>query len=438
MLDRLFKLKENGTDVKTEILAGVTTFMTMAYIICVQPVVMAKCGMDFGAVMLAMCLSSAFATILMGLLANYPIALAPAMGHNFFFAFTVCLAMGVAWQKALGAVFISGVLFIILSFFGMRERIVDSVPQSLKSGIAVGIGLLIAFVGLQWSGIVTGDTAIMVKLGDLKSVPVLISIFGIAVIGTLKILKVRGAILLGIVSSASLGLFLGVVKFHGITQRPPSIAPTLLKLDIPGALDLGLITVIFVFFFLDLFDTIGTLIGVSEEAGFMKNGKLPRAKQALLSDALGTVGGAMLGTSTITSYIESGTGVAEGGKTGLANIITACLFILSIFFYPLIRTIGEGIPFNNAELHPVIAPALIIVGSMMFRGITRIDWTDFSESIPAFLTLVIMPLTFSITEGISFGFISYSFLKVISGRGREAHWVVHIFAFLFILRYIFL
>ncbi len=438
MLEGLFKLKENGTDAKTEILAGITTFMTMAYIICVQPVVMAKCGMNFGSVMIATCLSSAFATLLMGLMANYPIALAPAMGHNFFFAFTVCLAMGISWQKALGAVFISGILFIILSFFGMREHIVDSVPQSLKSGIAVGIGLLIAFVGLQWSGIVVNDPAIMVRLGDLKSVPVLISIFGVAVISTLKLLKIRGAILLGMISSTALGLFLGVVKFYGITQSPPSLKPTLLKLDILGAMDLGLVTVIFVFFFLDLFDTIGTLIGVSEEAGFMKNGKLPRARQALLSDALGTVGGAILGTSTVTSYIESGSGVAEGGRTGLANMVTAILFILSIFFFPLIRTIGEGIKYNNAELHPIVAPALIIVGSLMFKGITRIDWKDFSEAIPAFLTLIIMPLTFSITEGISFGFISYSFLKLVTGRVREAHWVVHLFAALFILRYVFL
>lgn len=256
MLERLFKLKENGADVKTEVLAGITTFMTMAYIVCVQPVVLSKCGMDFGAVMLATCLSSALATFLMGVMANYPIALAPAMGHNFFFAFTVCLAMGIPWQKAMGAVFISGVLFIVLSSFGMRERIVDAVPQSLKSGIAVGIGLLIAFVGLQWSGIVVKDPAIMVRLGNLKSTPALITIFGVAIITALKLLKIRGSILLGIISAALLGLHLKVVKFYGIAQRPPSISPTLLRLDILGALNLGLITVIFVFFFLDLFDTI--------------------------------------------------------------------------------------------------------------------------------------------------------------------------------------
>ncbi len=438
MNGRLFRLKENGSDIKTEILAGITTFMTMAYIICVQPVVLSKAGMDFGAVMVATCLASAFATILMGLLANYPIALAPAMGHNFFFAFTVCVAMGIPWQTALGAVFISGLLFTILSFFGMRELIVDAIPQSLKSGIAVGIGLLIAFVGLQWAGIVVKDPAIMVRLGNLKSAPAITSLLGIAIIAVLMLFKVKGAILLGIAGSAMAALHFKITRFYGLTQPPPSIAPTFLKLDILGALNLGLITVIFVFFFLDLFDTIGTLIGVSEEAGFMKNGKLPRAKQALFSDALGTLAGATLGTSTITSYIESCSGIAEGGRTGLANMVTALLFILAIFFYPLIRTIGEGIMFNGIEIHPIIAPALIIVGSMMFKGILKIKWDDISEAIPAFLTLLIMPVTFSITEGISFGFISYSFLKVATGKGKQVHWLVHLFAALFVLRYLFL
>ncbi|MBN1871851.1 MAG: NCS2 family permease [Candidatus Omnitrophica bacterium] len=438
MFEKIFKLKENGTDIKTEVLAGITTFMTMAYIICVQPVVLSKCGMDFGAVMTATCISSAIATLLMGIMANYPIALAPAMGHNFFFAFTVCLGMGIPWQTALGAVFISGALFIILSFVGIREHIVDAVPQSLKSGIAVGIGFLIAFVGLQWSGIVTKDPAIMVKLGDLKSGPVMLSIFGVTVITTFMLLKIRGAILLGIVGTTLLGLHLKILNFHGIAKIPPSIGPTFLQLDIVGAFNLGLLTVIFIFFFLDLFDTIGTLIGIAEEADLMKDGKLPRARQALLSDAIGTVGGAILGTSTVTSYIESSSGVAEGGRTGLANVVTSSLFLIALFFYPLIRTVGEGVTVNQSELHPVVAPALIVVGSLLFKGITKIKWGDVSESIPAFLTLVIMPLTFSITEGISFGFISYSFLKCISGRHREAHWIVHVFAILFVLRYIFL
>jgi AGZA family xanthine/uracil permease-like MFS transporter len=434
-----FKLQELNTDVCTEVKAGATTFMTMAYIIFVQPAVLSSTGMDFNSVFMAVCISSAGATILMGLLANYPIALAPAMGHNFFFAYTVVLVMGVPWQTVLGAVFISGVIFIILSFFGVRERVIDAIPDCLKNGIAVGIGLLIALVGFEWAGLVVDHPATLVKLGNLKSPPVLLSIFGILLIATLLSRRVKGAILWGIIVTAAVGAIFGLIKFQGVISPPPSIVPTFLKLDIAGAFRLGLLEVIFVFFFLDLFDTVGTLIGVSQEAGFMVNGKLPRANRALLADAVGTVGGSMLGTSTITSYIESAAGVAEGGRSGLANMTTALLFIAAIFFSPLISMVGGGIKMGeNAYLYPVTAPALIIVGSIMLKNVVHINWKDYTESIPAFLTMIIMPLTFSITEGIAFGFISYSVLKLLSGRSGDVHWMIYLFGSLFVLRYVFL
>lgn len=436
-MQTFFKLRENNTTIQREITAGVTTFMTMSYIIFVQPAVLSVVGMDFGAVMVATCLSSAIATFLMGVLANYPIALAPAMGHNFFFAFTVVLAMGIPWQTALGAVFISGSIFIATSSFGLRETIVNSVPDSLKHGIAIGIGLLIALVGLEWAGIVVDAPGTFVGLGNLKAPPTLLSIFGLSVIATLMVLKVRGAILWGIGASVLAGLPFGLVKYYGVASLPPSISPTFLKLDILGAINLGLISVIFVFFFLDLFDTVGTLIGVGEQGGFIKDGHLPRARQALFSDAVGTVFGALLGTSTLTSYIESAAGVSEGGRTGLANMITGLLFIVALFFYPLVQMIGGGYKMGEDHyLYPTIAPALIIVGSMMFSGAKRIRWEDPTESIPAFLTLITMPVTFSITEGIAFGFISYALLKLVSGRWREVPVVVNIFAVLFVTRYL--
>jgi AGZA family xanthine/uracil permease-like MFS transporter len=438
LLNRVFKFEEVGSDIRTEIRAGTTTFMTMAYIIFVQPAVLSAAGMDFGAVLVATCLSSAVATFLMAFLANYPIALAPAMGHNFFFVFTVVLAMKIPWQSALGAIFISGFLFLILSFFGFREMIITAVPESLKNAIAVGIGLLIAVVGLEWSGLVVDSPGTLVTLGNLKSPPVLLSLFGVAVISTLLCLRVKGAILLGIVATALAGLLFGMVRYQGLVSTPPSLLPTLFKLDILGAIDMGLFSVIFIFFFLDLFDTVGTLIGVSQEAGFMVDGKLPRAKEALLADAIGTVEGALLGTTTVTSYIESASGVAEGGRTGLANIVTASFFLLALFFYPLAKMIGGGVEISPDHfLYPVTAPVLIIIGSIMLRSTSRIPWKDYSEAIPAFLTLITMPLTFSITEGIAFGFISYSLLKLVSGKGKDVHWLIYLFAVLFVIRYAF-
>ncbi len=439
MLQRLFRLKENGTDIRTEIVAGVTTFMTLSYIIFVQPTVLSACGMDFGAVLAATCVASAAATFLMGLYANYPIALAPGMGQNFFFTYTVVLQMGIAWEKALGAVFISGVLFLVLSLFGFREKLINGMPDSLKEAIAVGIGLFIAMIGFQWSGVVVASSGSIVGLGDMHSRPVLLSVFGIVVTIVLAAVRVRGALLWGILATMLAGLPLGVVTYNGVLGRVPSLAPTLLKLDIPGAFDLGLASVIFVFFFLALFDSVGTLIGVSNQAGLLVNGKLPRAREALAADAFGSVAGSVLGTSTVTAYVESAAGVSEGGRTGLANMVTGMLMLAGLFFYPLSRMIGDGYKMaDGSRIYPVVAPALIVVGSMMLRNVRRIRWDDATEAIPAFLTMTIMPFAFSITEGIAFGFISYALLKLVTGRGREVHGLVYLFAVLFVLRYVFL
>jgi adenine/guanine/hypoxanthine permease len=439
MLQRLFKLKENNTDVKTEIMAGITTFMTLSYIIFVQPTVLSACGMDFGAVLAATCVASAIATFLMGFYANYPVALAPGMGQNFFFAYTVVMKMGISWEKALGAVFISGVLFLALSFFGFREKLIDGIPSSLKEAIAVGIGLFIAMIGFQWSGIVVAAPSTLVGLGDLHSAPVLLSLLGLVLTMILIAARIRGALLWGILATALAGIPLGVVKYHGILGPIPSLSPTFLKLDIAGAFDLGLISVVFVFFFLALFDSVGTLIGVSSQAGFLVNGKLPRAREALSADAFGSVSGALLGTSTVTAYVESAAGVAEGGRTGFANMVTGLLLLAGLYLYPLSRMVGDGFRLpNGSQIYPVVAPALIVVGSMMLRNVSRIRWDDATEAIPAFLTMAIMPFSFSITEGIAFGFISCSLLKLMTGRGREVHSLVHLFAVLFIIRYIFL
>jgi adenine/guanine/hypoxanthine permease len=439
MLQKLFKLKEHNTTPKTEIVAGITTFMTLSYIIFVQPTVLSACGMDFGSVLVATCVSGALATFLMGLYANYPVALAPGMGQNFFFAYTVVLKMGVPWEKALGAVFISGALFMVLSLFGFREKLIDGIPDSLKDAIAVGIGLFVAMIGFQWSGIIVGSAGTLVSLGSLRSAPVLLSLFGLVLTIILIAIKVRGALLWGILATALAGLPLGVVHYHGIVGRIPSVTPTFLKLDIPGAFNLGLVSVVFVFFFLALFDSVGTLIGVSSQAGLLVNGKLPRAKEALTADAFGSIAGAAFGTSTVTAYVESAAGVAEGGRTGLANMVTGALMLASLFLYPLSRMAGDGFKLASGfQIYPVVAPALIVVGSMMLRNVRRIHWDDATEAIPAFLTMVIMPFAFSITEGIAFGFISYALLKLITGKRKEVHGLVYAFALLFIVRYIYL
>jgi AGZA family xanthine/uracil permease-like MFS transporter len=448
MLKDYFRLEENGTSVRTEALAGVTTFATMAYIIFVQPVVLGAAGMDAGAVFTSTCLITAFATVLMALLANYPVAVAPAMGHNFFFAYVVVLTMKVPWQAALGAVLVSGIIFVATASFGLRELIVAAVPESLKSAIAVGIGLLITLIGMEWAGLVRLDANTFVTLGNLGSKPTLVALLGLAATVVLIARKVKAAILFGILIAAVAGLVLGVVKNPGaVVSLPPSLAPTVFQLDVWAALKQNLIAVIFIFFFLDLFDTVGSLIGIAKQAGLMKNGTLPRAGRALLADAIGTVGSALVGNTTMVSYIESASGVAVGGRTGLAALVTAALFVVAMFFSPVVQMISGGFAVQDVitvegqqvartfTLYPVTSPALIVVGSLMIRSIRDVDWDDFTEALPAFLTLVLMPLTFSITDGIAFGFISYALLKLVTGRAREAHWLIYAFAILFIVRY---
>jgi AGZA family xanthine/uracil permease-like MFS transporter len=435
-LDKSFKLSQCGTTVRTEVLAGLTTFMTMSYIIFVQPAVLSSTGMDFGAVLAATCIVSAIGCFLMAALANYPIAVAPAMGHNFFFAFTVVAAMHYSWQVALGAVFISGIVFLLMSVWGVREALVLAIPDSLKRGIAVGIGLLITLVGLEWSGLLASSPATLVTLGDLHHPAVWVSAAGILVTCVFLVRRVRGAILAGILTSTLLGLAFGLVRFHGFVSAPPSIAPIAFKLDVPGAIKLGAIPIIFTFFFLDLFDSIGSLIGIAEQAGFMRDGQLPRAREALLADAIGTSVSGLLGNSPVVSYIESAAGVAEGGKTGLVNVVTGLLMLSGLFFSPLARMIGEG--YKNPAgftLYPTVAPALIVVGAFMMRNVGLIAWDEPLEYIPAFITIVLIPFTFSITDGIAFGFITYVLLSFITGRRRKLHWLMILFTALFIIRY---
>jgi adenine/guanine/hypoxanthine permease len=434
-VDRRFALTANHTTVRTEIVAGVTTFMTMAYIVFVQPTVLGAAGMDAGAVLTATCLATALATALMALLANYPIAIAPGMGHNFFFAYSVVVAMKVPWQVALGGVAIAGLLFILI---GLRERLITAIPSTLKHAIAAGIGLLIAAIGLQWAGIIVGSRGTLVTLGNLHDRASLLALATLAFTAVLMARRVPGAFLWGILGSTLAAVPLGLARFEGVIGAPPSIAPTFLHLDLVGALSPKMITVVFVFFFLALFDSVGTLVGVASQAGLMRDGTLPRAREALLADAIGTVAGAALGTSTVTAYIESGAGVAAGGRTGLTSLVTAVLFLLSLFFYPLVKTIGGGFPAGATTLYPTIAAPLVLVGTMMLGGLRHIAWDDATEAIPAFLTIVMMPLAVSITDGVAFGLIAYATLKLATGRGRDVHALVYVFAVLLTARYIFL
>lgn len=440
MLEKLFGIKAHNTSVRRELVAGFTNFMTISYIIFVQPDFLSAAYMDPGAVMFATCLSSAIATFFMGFLTNYPVVLAPGMGLNAYFAFEICrnnlgLGLGLPWQQGLGIVFIAGLLFFILSFVGIREAIMNALPNSLQNAIAIGIGLFIAFIGLQMSGIIANHSNTLVTLSDLDNKNVLLSIFGIVVMLALLARKVKGAILMGILASTVVGLLLGVTSYKGIIALPPDPRPTLFAFDhhdlFAIVTQLKLIPVIFVFFAIDMFDSIGTLTAIGYRAQLMEAGKLTKARRALITDAASTVGGACLGTSTVTCYIESAAGITEGGRTGLTAISTGFFMLLALFFEPLVRIIGGGYPIN-----PIIAPALIVVGGLMLRNITQIDWEDITESIPAFLTMLMMPLSFSITDGIGFGFISLAFLKLVTGRRKEIHPVIYYFAFFFIACYI--
>lgn len=439
MLNRIFKLRENSTTVGTEVSAGVTTFMTMAYIIFVQPQVLSAAGMDVGSVMMATCISSAIACLLMGFIANYPIGLAPGMGENFFFAYTVVVAMGISWEKALGMVFIAGVIFIILSLAKVREMVVNAIPHCLKQGIAVGIGLFIAFIGLINAGIITKNPGAIVQRGNFGEPAVLLAIFGLFVIAILMVRKIRGAILIGIIITAAAGVVTNILHYNGLVSRPPSISPTLFKFDLAGLLKWEYVVPILTFLYMAMFDTVGTLIGVASQAGMMKGEELPRASKALFADAVGTTVGAVCGTSTVTCYIESITGVKVGGRTGLTAVVVALLFLVATFFYPIVEMISGGVKTGSGTLlFPVTSPALIIVGSMMIWGVKEIDWDDCCEALPAFITIIGIPFTFSIADGIAMGFISYPVLKLFAGKGREVSWLVYLLAIIFALRYMFL
>jgi AGZA family xanthine/uracil permease-like MFS transporter len=464
MLERFFHLSEKQTSARTEALAGVTTFLTMAYIIFVQPAILSgaifgvQTGMDFGAVTTATCLSAALATAIMALYARYPIAQAPGMGENFFFVFSAIPAATAAgfangWQVALGAVFISGVVFLILSLVGLRELIFNAVSPSLKNGIAVGIGLFIAFVGMQNAGLIVKDPGTAVRLNAHFASPDLIVFFaGLLVTAGLHARRVRGSILWGIASATALAVALKLAlailpatlagapevagsklagQFQlakGVLATPPSLAPTFLKMDLIHALSPKMLPFVLVFLFMLTFDAIGTLVGVCEQAGFMKDNRLPRAKQAMVSDAIGTVAGAGLGTSTVTSFIESATGVEQGGRTGLTGLVVAGLFLLALLFSPVSAMVGS--------YPPITAPALIIVGAMMVQNVVKIEWRDRTESLPAFLIMAGIPLSYSIADGLALGFVSYPILKLMAGRGREIGWLTYLLAVVLVLYFV--
>ncbi|MGQ0665209.1 MAG: NCS2 family permease [Pseudomonadota bacterium] len=426
MLDRYFGLRDHGTDVRTELLAGLTTFLTMAYIVFVNPSILAEAGLDRGAVFVATCLAAALSSAIMGLYANYPIALAPGMGLNAFFAFGLVKGMGLAWETALGVVFLSGVLALVLSISPAREWVIDAIPKTLKIAISAGIGLFLAIIGLQGAGVVVAHPATMVTLGDLTRTTAILAAAGFLVMIALDARRVIGAIVLAILLTTAAGIGLGVTALGGIVSMPPSLAPTLFKLDIVRALDIGLITVIIAIFFADFFDTAGTLVGVSHRAGLLTpEGKLPRLRQTLVADSSATVIGALLGTSNTTSYIESAAGVKAGGRTGLTAVTVAVLFLLALFFAPLAGTVPGY----------ATAPALVFVACLMARGLSEVDWDDVTEYAPATVTAIVMPLTFSIAHGIAFGFIAYAGCKLLAGRIREVSPVVWGLAIVFLVRY---
>ena len=436
LLDNYFRIADQKSDIARETLAGLVTFLTASYIIFVQPAVLSQAGMDFGAVMTATCVSAAIGCFIMGLWANYPIALAPGMGINFYFTFTVVLGQKISWETALGAVFISGLALIFLTVIKFRQVIIDSIPANLKIGIAVGIGLFITFIGFVQGGLVEDNPGALVQMGHLGSKPALFTILGIVIIAALIHRKIKGAILVGILALSLLGIPFGIVEFSGIVSLPPDITPTLFKLDIFGALDLGILTIASVFLFVDLFDTAGTLVGIGHMGGFLKDGKLPRATRAMMPDSVATALGALAGTSTVTCYIESAAGIAEGGRTGLASVVTGLLFLLALFFSPVIRAIGGGFEMDDGRvLYPITAPVLIIVGCMMMAAIEKIDWRQWDEALPAFLILIGMPFTYSIADGMALGFLSYPVIKILAGKTRDIHWCMYLIAVLFALRY---
>jgi AGZA family xanthine/uracil permease-like MFS transporter len=428
LFERIFHLQENQTTVRRELLAGMTTFMTMAYVVVVNPRILSEAHMPVDGVLFATCISAALATLIMGFWANYPIALAPGMSLNAYFTYSIVIGRGVPWQTALGVVFLSGVLFLLLTLTNVREQIVNGIPDCLKHGTAAGIGLFIAFIGMRNAKMIVENKATFVAMGKISDPQVLLAAAGLILIAILMVRKIGSAILLGIVVIAVAGIPLGLTHLPEHLFSLPHPGGTFLKLNLRAATSIGLGELIFVFFFVDLFDNVGTLVGVCEQGNFLKDGKLPRASRALLADAFGTIVGALSGTSTVTSYIESAAGVAAGARTGLGNIVIAGFFIVAMFCAPLVAAIPSY----------ATAPALILVGALMCGSVARVKWDDFSEAFPAFLTLVATPLTFSIATGLSLGMLSFTFIKVGTGRYREISPLIWVLSILFILRYAFL
>ena len=425
-LDRYFGLSRNGTDLRTELIAGVTTFLTMVYIVFVNPAILAKAGMDQGAVFTATCIAAAVSTLIMGLYANYPIALAPGMGLNAFFAFTVVLTYKYTWQQALAAVFCSGVLFFLISIFRIREYVINAIPKNLKLAISAGVGLFLGIIALEEAKIVVDHPATLVTLGDLKAWPAILCLFGLVLIVVLNYRKIIGGTVIGILVVTIIGIPLGLAQYGGIVSAPPSLAPTLLKLDFSRLFEQTFIIVVFSFLLVDIFDNAGTLIGVAHRAGLLdKDGNLPRMREALVADSFAAMFGSLIGTSTTTSYIESAAGVSAGGRTGLTAVVVAILFLLALLFSPL------------AGMVPAYASAaaLLFVACVMMQGLAEIEWDDLTECAPAVVTAVTMPLTYSIATGIGLGFITYALCKILSGKVSEAKPAVVALAVLFAIKF---
>ncbi len=427
-LNRFFKLEQNNTSIKTELIAGVTTFLAMAYITVVNPSILSQAGMDFGAVFVATCLAAALGSVIMGLYANYPIALAPGMGQNAFFAFGICIGMGNSWQIALGAVFISGVLFIIISVLPVREWLINSIPRSLKLGMAAGIGLFLAIIALSSGKAVVDNPATLVSLGDMSSPEPLLMLAGFVLIAALTARNVVGAVVIGILTVTVIAWLSGHAEFRGVVSAPPA-ASAILELDIKGALNVSMLTVILTLLLIDVFDTAGTLVGVATRANMLDaDGKLPRLKKALLADSGATAAGALLGTSSTTSYVESAAGVEAGGRTGLSAVVTGILFLLCLFISPLAQSIPSF----------ATASALLFVACLMVRSFADLDWDDITEVAPAIIGAVSMPLSYSIADGIGIGFITYAAIKLLAGRASECPLAVYIIALIFVLKFAFL
>jgi AGZA family xanthine/uracil permease-like MFS transporter len=425
-LDRFFKISAQGSSIRTELIAGLTTFLAMCYIVVVNPSVLSSTGMDASAVFMATCIAAATGSLTMGIVANYPIALAPGMGLNAYFTYTVCLSMGIPWQTALACVFLSGIVFVIFSLFKVREALINALPNTLKYSISAGIGLFLGFIGMKNAGLVVASEATFVTLGSLTDPAVIYTLAGFVLIVALSVWRVRGAVIIGILAVTVAAIILGDAEFAGVFSAPPSIAPTFMQMDFSNIFNASLISVIFVFFFVDLFDSSGTLMAVAHRSGLLENGKLPRLKKALMADSSAIIVGAVLGTSSTAAYVESAAGASVGGKTGLTAVTVGILFILCLVFSPLALSIPAF----------ATAPALIYVAVLMCRGFMEIDWKDTTEAVPAFMTTIFMPLTYSVANGIAFGFISYAFVKLLSGRKHEVTPVVVVVALLWIFKFV--